>query len=1253
MRRKQYKARFLAGILSFAVMVTSVPFTPLTVQAQAWDAAKAPELLELRFWEDEKPGVRFYINAAAKYILEDQKAQTEELEKILPAVGSTYGEWSVWDLLRGMYTELDYINEIPEGYFEDYFGRVEKYVEEKEGILDKNKSTEWSRLMLPLTAMGYDVTNVAGYDFIEKLSEKFSFSYRQGINGSIWEIISMNSGGYEFVENPEDENANTFGKMIDYIMNKEITDSEGVTGGWALDGNVPDPDVTGMALTALAPYYLDEASYLQTGAETSYEEMATAVERGILALDKMQHANGGFDSWGTINCESVVWAIVPLLELGIDPLAESISLPRLETTCSFVTEGAKHDGVFTNNMIDVLLSFWADGSSSTPSVGGFRHVTAGYDGGGGSGITVNAMATDQALYALIAYDRFLNKKTSLFNLSDQMNGSYASAKAKSYTIQYDGNGQALNLKQTASPYAEVVLPDDGKESSGDVSFMCWNTKTDGSGVTYYPGEVLCMPEQNVTLYAQYGRSSYNLKLELNGGTLAEGVVIPETFAPADEEILLPTEEQISKEGCKFGGWYIDASFTGSAVTSVPKGSYGDKVYYAKWTVSTEKANKFYVIVNRFSGHEVTLLDRADIQEARSLYDEMHPLERERITTSILNIFLEKEKQLKELEESLSRIERVNILISLINKEIFLSDEAAVKEAREAYEALSEEEKLQVVNLEILTEVEAALAVQKENQKKADAVAVQILSIKEVTLASEKQIMEVRKAYQALTSEQQALIPKNTQKVLTEAEDTLLELLEQKDRLMAFAAAVGRIPENPSLEDDSLHIVMEAYGMYLTLLEADKKQVTAADVAKITNAQKALYDLAQEVMTEENYEAVTRMEQRIASVSGKITLESEAVLKEIRIAFDAMTTVEQASVENYQVLAKLELDLEILKENTAVAEAMDKRFAAIGEITLESEELLAQLRKEYSALNTEQKNLLKNYRMLTEAERALADLKYNQTQAQTVISTIHAIGMVSLESRDAILEARAAYDQLIDKQKAYISDEILKILTDAESTYAAMEELVLRSISLDKESVVLKKEESVEIQVLYNPENTISDKTVTWSTADENVAVVENGKLLAKGVGETVITAHVGKLMAFCKVTVAETLESETESESETETKGQTESESEKKPDEPKQEIKVKVPGITLKSVKCSGSNKAVLKWKKAKGVSGYEIYSSVKNKKNWKRVKVIKKGNTMKWIRKKLKKGQKYFFRVRAYITMDGKNYYGNFSKVKSVRVKK
>jgi len=481
------------GLLLFVSVMMILSLLPKSASAVAYDPVSSYESLDIRFWEDEKPPIGFYINASSRYILETVTA---------PKMGSTFGEWSVMDLLRGKYTGYDYINHIPDNYFIDYIAGIEQYVKEKNGALDRNKSTEWSRLILALSALGYDIRNVAGYNFVEKLSQSYKFSYRQGINGPIWELIALNTGGYQLYPDSTNADVNTSGKMINYILNKEITQSDGTVGGWALSGKKPDPDITGMALQALAPYYSDENRYNQTGAQASYSEFAKAVERAIAVLVKIQEPNGGYGSLGTANSESTVQVIVALTTLNIDPLASSIRLPNIGQTVDFITEGSHQDGVQTNNMIDALLTFWAPGSGSSAEVGGFKHVTTGYDGGGGSGHGVNAMATDQALYGLIAYDRFLKGEKPLYDMTDMINGEYKTMKAASYSVTFDGNNVSSSSMQSKSPYASIIIP-------WEAGVYSWNTKADGTGTKYLPGEKLVMPEKNITLFAQSESGSNN------------------------------------------------------------------------------------------------------------------------------------------------------------------------------------------------------------------------------------------------------------------------------------------------------------------------------------------------------------------------------------------------------------------------------------------------------------------------------------------------------------------------------------------------------------------------------------------------------------------------------------------------------------------------------------------------------------------------------------------------------------------------
>ena len=77
-----YRKRILAGVLSAVVALSSVQMPVTALHAAAWDQNKFSDSLKLRFWNNEKPGVRFYINAAAKYILENRHKNRNTIQRI-------------------------------------------------------------------------------------------------------------------------------------------------------------------------------------------------------------------------------------------------------------------------------------------------------------------------------------------------------------------------------------------------------------------------------------------------------------------------------------------------------------------------------------------------------------------------------------------------------------------------------------------------------------------------------------------------------------------------------------------------------------------------------------------------------------------------------------------------------------------------------------------------------------------------------------------------------------------------------------------------------------------------------------------------------------------------------------------------------------------------------------------------------------------------------------------------------------------
>ena len=278
-----------------------------------------------------------------------------------PGTGSVGGDWLIFGLARSGV-------KVPQKYFDAYYENVEAAVREKNGVLSDRKYTEYSRTVLALTAIGKNPADVAGFDLLKPLAD-FEQVTRQGINGTIFALLALDSGNYEIPENPDAAVQATRQMYVDELLARALPD-----GGWTLTGGEPDVDITAMTLQALAKYR-DQA------------DVTAAVERGLAVLSSLQEPDGGYVSWGSSNSESVAQVIVALTELGV-PL---------------------DDERFTKNGItveDALLRFAQEN-------GAFVHVR---DGSGGD----DGMATEQAFYALAAIHRAETGETTLFDMTDVM-----------------------------------------------------------------------------------------------------------------------------------------------------------------------------------------------------------------------------------------------------------------------------------------------------------------------------------------------------------------------------------------------------------------------------------------------------------------------------------------------------------------------------------------------------------------------------------------------------------------------------------------------------------------------------------------------------------------------------------------------------------------------------------------------------------------------------------------------------------------
>ena len=279
-----------------------------------------------------------------------------------PGIGAVGGEWMVIGLARSGRT-------VPG--VEDYYQKVVEYVQSsidpETGRLHKAKSTDNSRIIMALTAIGKDVTNVGGYNLLAGLSD-FEYVKYQGNNGPIWALLALDSGNYPVPSG----GTTTRQALIDEILNVQTSD-----GGWAISGDKADSDMTGMALTALAPYYKKDPT------------VKAAIDKAIARLSEMQDDDGGFsttygDGKYVATSESTSQVLTALSALGINA----------DTDPRFVKNGS--------SVVDALLRYYVSG-------GGFKHIMDG---------EIDGMGTEQAYYALTAYYRFLSGKTNLYDMTD-------------------------------------------------------------------------------------------------------------------------------------------------------------------------------------------------------------------------------------------------------------------------------------------------------------------------------------------------------------------------------------------------------------------------------------------------------------------------------------------------------------------------------------------------------------------------------------------------------------------------------------------------------------------------------------------------------------------------------------------------------------------------------------------------------------------------------------------------------------------
>ncbi len=284
-----------------------------------------------------------------------------------PVVAYDRGEWAVLGLARAGV-------ELSDAYIQAYYDKVVAYVKANigsDGVLVDPEShnptvTDNERIILALTAIGKDPANVGGKNLLTALQNKdimqVTDTSKTDINGLVFGLLALNSGNYT---------------QDSYWLVQAILTQQNADGSWrASAGTKPDGDVdmTAMALQALAPYYNE-------GGDTTVNA----------AVDKaLQWLSAKYKGTGYTSAESCAQVVVALSALQLNANSDS----------SFVKTV---DGAPTSVLGDLLRYYLGEGQ-------GFKHAA--------SLKTADQKATEQALYAMAAYERYCRRTNALYDMTD-------------------------------------------------------------------------------------------------------------------------------------------------------------------------------------------------------------------------------------------------------------------------------------------------------------------------------------------------------------------------------------------------------------------------------------------------------------------------------------------------------------------------------------------------------------------------------------------------------------------------------------------------------------------------------------------------------------------------------------------------------------------------------------------------------------------------------------------------------------------
>lgn len=423
-------------------------------------------------------------------------------------------------------------------------------------------------------------------------------------------------------------------------------------------------------------------------------------------------------------------------------------------------------------------------------------------------------------------------------------------------------------------------------------------------------------------------------------------------------------------------------------------------------------------------------DEVRLKQARTAYDALSETEKTEVNGYAKLQTLE--QAFAALQNEADAVQSVKALIGSLPAvaSVKRADRAQIQQARKAYDALTDTQKLRISNYESLRRIEAKLAQllaeapdEEESlisfESSAEALAdlsnkiAALPAYDSISLADGAQIQALYKAFNQLSATQQQLVP--NQLALKVAVATYDALLAQDDTEKATIVSrqIMALPASTLLDVTDAQVVTEIRIAYTKLTAAQQQNVLNEPV--LSEAETQIAQLQRQVVDVQTAIATLPM-------PSQLSVKDATTLERVRVQYEALTTGQKTRVNNETILVELERQLASL-QLADVGQVMD----AIGQLpttmTFAYEKTVQTIRTKFDALSTADQNSVTNVARLIEAEQQLLALTNKEAaKAQVVTTQIQQLPMiVQKENAAAVQAARLAYNQLTVTQQLFVTN----------------------------------------------------------------------------------------------------------------------------------------------------------------------------------------------------------------------------------------